>query len=250
MRTVGIIPARYASSRYPGKPVVVIKGVPMILRVAKKVATALGKENTYVATESEIIYNLVKDAGYQVIMTSDEHLTGTDRLAEAAEKIPADFYLNIQGDEPVVNPDDIRTVAELKAKFPAAIINGMAKLNETEDPWDVNIPKVLVNSSGKLLYMSRLPLPGVKNPDADHPPVYYKQICIYGFTLDQLRLFNTVKVKPEFEFQEDIEILRFFDFDVPVQMVEFFSKTMAVDRPEDVQIVERFLETYGDDYYI
>ncbi len=250
MKVVGIIPARYASTRFPGKPLVSINGAPMVLRVAKKVAVALGREHTYVATESDLIYKVVTDAGYQAVMTSDEHLTGTDRLAEAAEKIKADYYLNIQGDEPIINPEDILTVAEHKKRFPDAIINGMSKLQEGEDPWDVNIPKVLVNSNGKLLYMSRLPLPGVKSLKKEHPPVYYKQVCIYGFTLSQLRLFNSVKVKPEFEFQEDIEILRFFDFDIPVQMVEFYSKSMAVDRPEDVVAIENYLDANGDDYYI
>lgn len=250
MRVVGIIPARHASTRFPGKPLVPINGVPMVLRVAKKVAAALGKEHTYVATESEMIYNVVTDAGYQAVMTSDEHLTGTDRLAEAAEKIPAAYYLNIQGDEPIINPQDILTVAELKKQYPDSIINGMSKLREGEDPWDVNIPKVLVNSSGRLLYMSRLPLPGVKSLKQEHPPVYFKQVCIYGFTLAQLRLFNSIKIKPEFEFQEDIEILRFFDFDVPVQMVEFYSTSMAVDRPEDVMAIENYLQANGDDYHI
>ncbi|NGO91082.1 MAG: NTP transferase domain-containing protein, partial [Halomonas sp.] len=104
MRSVVLIPARYGSSRYPGKPLVPLLGKPMVLWVAELSARAVGAENVYVATEDQRIANVVEEAGFQAVMTTDDALTGTDRLAQAAAQVTADIYINVQGDEPLVDP--------------------------------------------------------------------------------------------------------------------------------------------------
>lgn len=241
MKTVGVIPARYKSSRFPGKPVVDILGVPMIIRVAEISAKALGKENTFVATDDDRIAEVVRSHGFQAVMTSDDCLTGTDRLWEFAQQIEADVYVNIQGDEPMLDPQDIVKIAKEKAENPDLIINGMCSLSAEEDPESVNIPKVLVNKFNELLYMSRLAIPGIKDQKTGRPD-YKKQVCIYGFSYNDLKAFGSQKQKAEFEKYEDIEILRFFDLGLRIKMVETSGASLAVDVPEDVKKVESALK--------
>ncbi|PWG81063.1 3-deoxy-manno-octulosonate cytidylyltransferase [Pararcticibacter amylolyticus] len=240
MKVLGVIPARYRSSRYPGKPLVELNGKAMVIHVAEKAALALGAENVIIATDDQRIADVVEKAGFQYLLTSDDHPTGTDRLWEVARKREADIYINIQGDEPMVDPKDIRRICSVKKEFTGYVINGMCALADSEDPASVNIPKVLVNSGNDLIYMSRLPIPGIKAPGAVRP-VYLKQVCIYAFNYDQLRAFGERGGKAEFEAFEDIEILRFLDLKIPVKMVYTAGNTLAVDVPEDVSKVEEAL---------
>lgn len=244
MNIVGLIPARYQSSRYPGKPLIKLLDKPMIIWVCEIVANAIGKKNTYVATDSDIIKEVVENAGYQAIMTSSNCLTGTDRIYEASKQIEADIYLNIQGDEPLIDPCDIRKIIEMKKQFPNVVINGMKKLSKSEDPNNKNIPKVLVNKHNDLIYMSRLPIPGKKS-NKKETPHYYKQICIYAFNKEQLAKFARVKDKAEYEKFEDIEILRFFDLNIPIKMVPTISQSIAIDVPEDVEKVIKEMKRRG-----
>jgi len=240
MKAVGVIPARYKSSRFEGKPLVSILGKPMILHVCENVAKALGGENTFVATDNKKIFDCVLRNGYQAVMTPDPCLTGTDRLFEAAKSIKADVYLNVQGDEPMVDPLDVRKILNEKINNMHMVVNGMTKLLPGEDPGDVHIPKVLVNTHQELIYMSRLPIPGIKDAVLGRPD-YYKQVCVYAFTFEELRSFAEMKRKAYYENFEDIEILRFFDLKKKIKMVELSSASLAVDRPEDVPKVERAL---------
>lgn len=240
MRTVVVIPARYASSRFPGKPLVELLGRPMILRVADLAATAVGAKNVYVATEDERIATVVTDAGYQAVMTSPTALTGTDRLAEASKTIDADIYVNVQGDEPLLDPGDIVRIIEHKAAHLDKVINGYCWLSENEDPANVNIPKVIATEAGRMVYMSRNPLPGYKDP-VNRPSGYRKQVCIYAFTRDELCQFAEFGRKSWLEACEDIEILRFLELDKEVLMVETRPGSLAVDTPEDVAPVEKAL---------
>lgn len=241
MRTIGVIPARYKSSRFPGKPLVEIDGIPMIIRVAKIVAEALGRENTYVATEDERIKDVVAAFGYNVVMTTDNCLTGTDRVWEVAQQIQADVYLNVQGDEPVLDPADILKIAQKKSDFPNHVINGMIAIGPDEDAASVNIPKVLASRNNDLIYMSRNLIPGIKDK-ALGTPVYMKQVCIYAFNYHELQTYGSATHKAAYEKFEDIEILRFFDYNIPVKMVETSASSLAVDVWEDVAKVEQFLK--------
>lgn len=236
-KSVVIIPARYKSTRFPGKPLAKINGKEMILHVAEKAEIAVGKENVYVATENKEISKVVKKSGYQVVLTSDNCLTGTDRVAEASKEIEADIFINVQGDEPMVDPNDIIKVINAKQNHPNHVINCASKLHPNEDPNDKKIPKVVCSINNDLLYSSRNAIPGTKTGDGKN---VMKQVCIYGFSKNQLNEFNSISKSP-LEFQEDIEILRFLEKGIPVKMVETDKVSYAVDYPEDVKIIENQL---------
>lgn len=237
MRSVVIIPARYSSSRYPGKPLVNLLDKPMILWVAELSAVAVGKSNVYIATENECIADVVAQAGFQVVMTADNLLTGTDRLAQAAKQIVADIYINVQGDEPLVDPEDIIKIRDAKLANMDQIINGFCWLDTHEDPHSKNIPKVITNEDSELIYMSRVALPGFKSK-AQAPFRYKKQVCIYAFNKEELTDFHEYGRKSELEQSEDIEILRFLELNKKILMIETKPGSLAVDIPEDVIKVE------------
>jgi 3-deoxy-manno-octulosonate cytidylyltransferase (CMP-KDO synthetase) len=245
MKTVAIIPARYKSTRFPGKPLTPLLGKPMILWVADLAAKALGKENIFVATEDKRIVDSVESSGYKAVMTSERALTGTDRLAEAAEKIDADIYINVQGDEPVLNPDDILKIRDKKIEMMDCVINGFCFISEREDPESVNIPKVIATEQNKLIYMSRLALPGFKDPKKA-PAKYKKQVCIYAFTKKELIDFKNFGRKSHLEDCEDIEILRFLEMGKSVIMVETSGGSLAVDIEDDIApVVEALKRIHG-----
>ena len=234
-----VIPARYKSSRFPGKPLAKIKGKEMIIWVAEIAEKAIGRENVYIATENEEIVDVVKEYGYRVVLTSDSCLTGTDRVAEAALEIDADIIVNVQGDEPLLDPKDITRVIEAKLKYPDHIINCEAYLNSNEDVTDKKIPKVITNVNDELIYSSRNPIPGTKIGNGKRPK---KQICIYAFNRDHLKAFANQTTKTPLEAQEDIEINRFIELGHKVKMVEVDSSTVAVDYPDDINTVENILK--------
>jgi len=233
-----VIPARYKSTRFPGKPLALIDGKEMIIRVADIAASAIDKDSVYIATENEEIVKVVKSYGYRVILTSDSCLTGTDRVAEAALEIDADIIINIQGDEPMLDPNDIKRVIQAKLDYPDHIINCQAYLNANEDVTDKKIPKVITNINDELLYSSRNPIPGTKLGNGSRPK---KQICIYGFDREHLKAFTSLNSKTPLEAEEDIEILRFIELGYKVKMVEVDGSTLAVDYPTDIIEVEKLL---------
>jgi len=240
MRTVVIIPARFSSSRYPGKPLVPLLGRPMILWVAELAAKAVGNENVYVATDDDRIAGVVEQAGFSFVMTGPAQ-TGTDRIADAASAIDGDIFINVQGDEALVDPQDILNIRDAKLRNPEKVINGYSWIGTEEDPSSVNIPKVITNEHDELVYMSRLALPAYK--DAKNAPERYKkQVCIYAFSKKELIAFRDFGRKSALESCEDIEILRFLELNVPVLMVCTKPGSLAVDVPEDVEKVESALK--------
>ncbi|MFG0381919.1 3-deoxy-manno-octulosonate cytidylyltransferase [Pseudomonas sp. zbq_18] len=240
MKSVVIIPARYKSSRYPGKPLVPLLGKPMILWVAELAAKAVGIDCVYIATDDPRIAATVQDAGFKSVMTRSEALTGTDRLAEAAKKIEADIYINVQGDEPTLDPQDILKVLNKKIENPNCIINAYCWISDNENPDSVNIPKVITTESDRLVYMSRKALPGYKDTKLA-PTKFKKQVCIYAFNRKELDSFEKFGRKSILEAAEDIEILRFLEMDKQILMVESSGGSLAVDVPEDVAPVEAAL---------
>ena len=231
-----VIPARYKSTRFPGKPLAKIKGKEMIIWVAELCqGSMVDKEDIYIATENEEIVDIVKSNGFNVILTSDNCKTGTDRVAEAAMEIDADFIINVQGDEPLLSPLDINKVIQAKIDYPEHIINCMAYLNKHENVDDPKIPKVIANLKQELIWCSRSPLPGTKQGKSDNP---LKQVCIYGFNREHLKDFSSYGKKTPLEFQEDIEIDRFIEMGNKVKMVMVDNVSHAVDYPDDIAIVE------------
>ena len=236
MKTVIIIPARYSSSRFPGKPLINLLGKPMIIWVAELCVKAVGEKNVYIATDDDRIYKVVTKRGFSAIMTSKNCLTGTDRLLEASQNITSDIYVNVQGDEPLVNPVDITKIIDAKKKYPDEIINGYTSLENNENPTSTDIPKVIFTKDKRLIYISRKDLPGFKEKK-NQPKIYYKQVCIYAFNREELELFGSSGKKSALEQSEDIEILRFFDYNKKVRLIETSPGSLAVDTPADIEKV-------------
>ena len=241
MKVIIVIPARYSSSRFPGKPLVKLLGKPMIIWVAELSTKAVGKENVYIATDDDQIQKTVIQMGYKVVMTSKNCLTGTDRLAEVANKIEADIYVNVQGDEPLVDPKDIQKVIDLKKKYPNEVINGYTMMEKDEDPKSLSKPKIIFTEDKRMVYISRQPLPGFKDQKYNSK-VYYKQVCIYAFNREELLTFGSFGRKSKLEESEDIEIIRFLEWGKTIRLVETQSGSLAVDEPKDVEKVERILK--------
>tara|TARA_B110000967_G_scaffold113956_1_gene116613 strand:- start:2655 stop:3392 length:738 start_codon:yes stop_codon:yes gene_type:complete len=238
-KTTIIIPARFGSSRYRGKPLVKILHREMILRVADICSKVVSKKNLFVATDSKKISKVVKNANYQTIMTSKKCLTGTDRVAEASLSLSSDIFINVQGDEPTIDPSDIKKVIKAKIKFPNHVICGYDKVHVFENPKSINLPKVVVNSNQELIYISRALVPGNKKKIKNI--IYHKQVCIYAFNKNELRKFYLFNKKSDTENIEDIEILRFFDLDIKIKMVRLNSNSVAVDEIKDVKKAEKIL---------
>ena len=239
MRACVIIPARFSSSRFPGKPIVKLCGKEMILWVAEICCKAVDISNVFIATDDKRISNVVSKNGFQAILTSPNALTGTDRVAEAAKNLDYEIYVNVQGDEPLIDPNDIRKAIELKSKYPESVINSYCSITKNEDPNNINIPKVVMNENHDLIYISRSKIPQSKNNDDDQ--IYKKQVCIYSYNNYDLDKFLTYGRKGRTEKIEDIEILRFFELNINIKMFKASKSSLAVDVPEDVKKVENAL---------
>ena len=211
----------------------------MVVRVADLSAKAVGDENVYVATDDERIGNIVKEHGYNVIYTSEECLTGTDRVAEASLEIDADVIVNVQGDEALLDPSDIIKAVNCKISNENSVVTCMAKLTSSEKPKDLKTCKVVTNLDGDLMYVSRNAIPSSKNGIVKSA---FKQVCVYAFNKDELKTYferGKDSGKTPAELSEDIEIIRFLEMGKRVKMVRVEGGTLAVDFPEDVSEVEK-----------
>lgn len=242
MKFITIIPARYQSSRLPGKPLVDLCGTPMIIRTYQRCLKAVPANKIYVATDDERIQSVCVQCGIQVIMTSKDCLTGTDRVAEAASKVDADIYINVQGDEPLFNPNDLMHLIEFADKYPDQIVNGYCAISDEVLFRSGSIPKVVMRPDGRLLYMSRAPIPTNKNFDFVKS---WRQVCAYAFPAKAIQAFAIRKKKSPLEEIEDIEILRFLELGFEVRMIEMSDASIAVDTPEDVIKVEKAIQARG-----
>ena len=240
MRSCVIIPARFKSSRFPGKPLAKILKKEMIIWVAELSAIAVGKANVYIATDDFKISDKVKEYGFNSIMTDSELITGTDRVAQAALSLDYDLFVNVQGDEPLIDPDDILKSIKLKKEFPSRIINSFCFINENEDPSNKNIPKVITSENDDLIYISRAIIPNSKNNNMENIR-FKKQVCIYSYFKEELIEFLEFGRKSYLENIEDIEILRFFEFNKKIKMFETKKSSLAVDVPSDLEKVEKEL---------
>ena len=236
-----IIPARFKSSRFPGKPLVDLLEKPMIIRVAELACKVIDKKDLYIATDDNRIRKEVIRNGYKCIKTEKEALTGTDRVALVSEKLNYKFFINIQGDEPLIKPKDIQNCIALKHKFPDYIINGYCFIGKNEDPISKNIPKLVTDKDDNLIYISRSLIPSNKNDEFIQKRKYKKQVCIYCFTKYELKSFLNFGKKSYLEQVEDIEILRFLELGMKVKMVKCQDGSLAVDIPSDVKKVEKAL---------
>ncbi len=210
----------------------------MLRRVWEQCAPVLGAERVVVATDDERILEHCVEYGMRYVLTPSACATGTDRLAVAANKLESDLYINVQGDEPLVDPKDIEKVICAAKEAPGEVVNAYCVIDNEDDYLRRTIPKVVMRPDGRLLYMSRAPIPGEKGGMFVKA---WKQVCIYAFPPIALRDFSAHGEKSELEAIEDIEILRFVELGYEVKMVPVGMSSIAVDTPEDVRRVERVL---------
>ena len=239
MKFIVVIPARYKSKRLPGKPLANIGGLPMIVRTYNQCAKVVSKDKIIVATDNLKIKNLCDEYNIKSIITSNKCLTGTDRVAEVAKKIKCNFYINVQGDEPFFNPNDLKMLIKQAEKKPKEVINGYTEIKDRKLFFSSSIPKVVFDKKEYLLYMSRGPIPSNKALEFKKA---WRQVCAYSFPRKALFDFANTKNKTPIESLEDIEILRFLEKGYKVKMIKMSNKSLAVDNNEDLEKAKIYLK--------
>ena len=263
MKIIGIIPARFASVRFPGKPLADIGGKPMIRRVYEQVSKAASVSEVVVATDDERILAAVTDFGGKALLTSSEHQSGTDRCAEVARKFPGyDIVINVQGDEPFIDPaqiDELASCFDIQRK--AGGENGKAqggnttvelaslykKITSVEELQNPNLPKIVMNEKKEAIYFSRFPVPYLRGIPAEkwlEHRDYYKHIGIYGYRRDVL--LKITELPPSaLEQSESLEQLRWLENGYKIQLAETLASSHAIDTPEDL---ERVMKEFGGEF--
>jgi len=238
-----VIPARYKSSRFEGKPLALINGIPMIKRTYNQVVKSTLLDKVIVATDDLKIKDYCDEEKIPVFMTSDKCLTGTDRVAEVANYLDYDFYINVQGDEPVIEHKVIDQLVNeyLKYKDQYIAYNLYKYIYDEKEIQSDTIVKVILNEKDELMYMSRLPIPYSKSGLKSK---FKHQVPVYGFTKKALQEFTKFNKTINEQF-EDVELLRFVDLGYKLKMTETDANSIAVDVPTDVQKVEIFLIKNG-----
>ncbi len=245
MKVTGIIPARYASTRFPAKALVDIGGKSMIRRVYEQALNARSLSRVVVATDDERILEHVQRFGGEVVMTSPNHQSGTDRCQEAYEKLKddAEYVINIQGDEPFIHPSQIDNLsAVLDGKTELATL--VKVIRDTDTLFNINSPKVIMSHSGEVLYFSRHTLPYIRGLEPDewlNHHTYYKHIGIYAYRADILAQITQLPVSA-LEKAEGLEQLRWLENGYSVKAVVTNEDSHGVDTPEDLdKIRKKFL---------
>lgn len=239
MKILGVIPARYESSRFPGKPLAMICGKPMIWWVYQQAKKVQGLDRVLVATDSELICTECNQLDIPVMLTSSEHQTGTDRLGEVAKKIDADFYVNIQGDEPLIEPETIQSVIEYYKRNPEVQIINTKTMIQQEDVCDDTIVKVVSTDNGDGIYLSRAPIP---YPKRGQNIKYYKHLGLYGMTRESLVFFSNTE-RATIEQIEDIEMMRFLEHGIGIKFIVVQSSSVGVDTIQDLERVESIIRS-------
>ncbi len=238
MKILCVIPARYASTRLPGKPLADIVGKPMIQHVYERSAQATIPQQVVVATDDEKVFQAVQQFGGKVVMTSSEHQTGTDRLAEVASKYAeVDVIINVQGDEPLINPKVIDELAQEFLNDTALQMASVMSIMDTEDYQNPNAVKVVTDLNNNALYFSRSLLP---YPRVAGKANVYKHIGIYAYKKDFLLKFAKLEPTP-LEQSESLEQLRALENGYKIKMIKTKSKFIGVDSIEDLQTVNELL---------
>lgn len=253
MTAIVIIPARYESTRFPGKPLYPLKGIPVIQHVYENSKLADLAGDVIVATDSETIFERVLAFGGKAIMTDRRHPSGTDRIAEVAASMDYDIIVNVQGDEPLIRPEMINDVITLLGDKRASIGTLVKKIEDPKEIIDPNVVKVVFDTEGFALYFSRAPIPFYRDEwkALDHiprvagygpPGAVYKHIGIYSYRREAL--LSLAAMEPtELEKIEKLEQLRALANGLKIKVKETFFETYGVDTPEDLERVEKWLST-------
>lgn len=246
MKTLGLIPARYASLRFPAKPLASVLGVPMVIRVYRQAKKAI--DNVVIATDDRRILKTAHDYGAEALMTSPEHPNGTSRCAEALEiyhaqsKEKFDTIINIQGDEPFIAPEQIRALVGIFRKYPdVQIASLMKRIKNTEELNNPDRPKLVKDIFGNALYFSRAPIPYMRadSKKADAKNIaYFKHIGIYGFAADVLKELVKLPQSP-LETVEKLEQNRWLENGYKIRLAETEHESFSIDTPEDLAKAEK-----------
>lgn len=237
MKAIAVIPARLASTRLARKALREIAGVPMVGRVYRTTAASSRLEDVIIATDSEEIMNMCQKNGWQARMTSPQHRSGTERVREISTVVPADVYLNIQGDEPLTRPEHIASLLDVM-KDPSVLVGTLKTPAAEIDIPNPNAVKVVTDASGRALYFSRATIP--HDRDGSHPP-YYKHLGFYAYRKPALDRFVALP-ESSLERSERLEQLRFLENGIPIHVGETLYDTVGVDTEEDLQRVEEILK--------
>lgn len=246
MKVVGIIPARYASTRFPGKPLALIKGKPMIQRVYEQ-ALKSKLDAVVIATDDVRIADAVMDFGGQYVMTSPNHRSGTDRCCEALDllKTKYDAVVNIQGDEPFIDPKQIDLLVDLIVRDDTSLASLAKRIDDADELFSPNAVKVVVNQEGNAMYFSRNPIPFMRNVDRYEWLVkgrFYKHIGIYAYKADVLH--QVAHMEPSaLEQAESLEQLRWLENGLAIRMALSDAENISIDTPDDLHRAEQYAQT-------
>jgi 3-deoxy-manno-octulosonate cytidylyltransferase (CMP-KDO synthetase) len=237
MKILGIIPARFDSTRFPGKPLIDLAGKSMIQRVYEQSKKASSLAEVVVATDDERIFNAVKAFKGNVIMTSSNHKSGTDRCAEVSKKmIGYDAIINIQGDEPLIDPKQINLLASCFNDISTELATLVKKIDSDNELFNQNTPKVIINKNSEAIYFSRQVIPFIKNVEPSQylkTHTFYKHIGIYGYRTTTLGIISKLKLG-HLELSEQLEQLRWLENGYKIKVALTKTESLAIDVPEDV----------------
>jgi 3-deoxy-manno-octulosonate cytidylyltransferase (CMP-KDO synthetase) len=243
MKIIGIIPARYDSSRFPGKPLAMISGKPMIQHVFENASKARCLDELIVATDDSRIFEVVNGFGGKVIMTRKDHQSGSDRCNEVLQSLASkqqvfDVAINIQGDEPFLNPEQIEMLAQsFKEDDKTEISTLIKKIDQSDELFNSNVVKVVTDHNEMAIYFSRSPIPFYRDVDQkqwiDHH-VFYKHIGIYGFQADILKGITSLRIS-KLEKSENLEQLRWIENGYRIKAKITEIENASIDRPEDLK---------------
>jgi len=237
MKVIAVIPARYQSQRLNGKLLKDINGISLLQRVYQQVSKVNAFEEIIVATDHEKIFNHCQDHRMNVVMTAESHKSGTDRMAEVAQKIEGDVFINIQGDEPFIEPECIEKLIEIMQHPEVQIGSLTKKIKTKEDLFDYNTVKVVMNFVNDALYFSRSPIPAQRDFGFDKwldKETYYQHLGLYAFTKETLLKVTKLEMS-RLESTEKLEQLRWLENGYSIKMGVVESKSFGVDTPADLE---------------
>ncbi len=246
VNVLAVIPARYASIRLPGKPLVSICGKPMIQHVYERVQQAQRVSRVVVATDDDRILAAVRGFGGEAVMTRSDHRSGSERVAEVATQIPADIYINVQGDEPLIEPSAVDALVESMTVLeepPVQLGTLCVPIQSPSDIMDSNIVKVVLDFQGDALYFSRAPIPWVRDEASRVHARHLKHLGIYAYRREPLLEFPTLP-PGELEKLEQLEQLRFLENGYKMRVTETTFDSVSVDVPSDISRVEALIRKH------
>ena len=241
-KVIVVIPSRYASTRLPGKPLAQLAGKPMVQHVYERAKQAQTVHRVIVATDDQRIVEAVKAFGGEARMTRTDHRTGTERIAEVAVQEPGDVFVNVQGDEPLIDPVAIDTAVGALLEEPQAQIATVATpIRHAGDIMDPNVVKTVLDFDGNALYFSRAPIPWIRDTQQKLHVKYWKHLGLYVFQREALLEYTTLP-QGELERIEQLEQLRWLENGWKIRVAEVAHDAVSVDVPEDVPRVEKLMQ--------